>query len=845
MGQSCILDWTEPIASPPTRQQDTSSDRPRKRLRHAHYPSDLVHTKKRSPLLTLLTSESLPLESSTDRDRNAMAPKRSRSPDSDENEQSRDRVHINLTPRPPRSSIFSYLRDVDAHSQASSITSSKVSKISRNSSSAKRLRVAELRETGSIRASFDDDEEHPISLEPLVQQLRDIDEGYGILPRDLQSDLAGERVRPWMFGDKLPFRASDLPDVRIARKIYRLARRCFLENLSESSWNTDVHSKVLEWVLRDSSSSDELLDYRCCSTAEILPEYRPEHAPSKAVDFCICIQPEADSEQHDTIHSLCRNRPAMSINHTDWGDLTKNPIAISIVAKGPEQSYDTALLQVATWHSSQWESLCWGRQPFDPIDAIEFMAGIIVIKHDWYFVATDLDGKGHARTFERLPLGSTETVLGIYKLSMALLTLLQWARKRYWPAFQSDILEDIEEEGTSILCGQPSPSPTFRGPTSAMASIASVDVDTKVQKGLEGTKFQASTLKKLAGGSVNWIYLAELSTPLDDGTTEVLVKHGEPYMATKPEFPLTLLRCSIEVETLRSLSGCSSFGTSDSTAPHNFIVRTPNFYHFDYKTSNQIQEFLPNGIDLKEYALRHYSAPTPQSLEPQCRQLGSAVGRWLKGFVKWSAQQTKHRELVAWNGLAQDVRHMVNFAWLYDRIKDFPAILDDVKDTLEEVEQMAAAERKDESKHQIIHGDFWMGNIVLPNAQIQEGTKVPLFVIDWECTQLGLPSVDFGQMIAEMYALWLYKSITAGLWMMEGFINAYGTVSQDFAFRAAIQTGTHLLCITTTFPGWGTPEQVEKVACVGRDIIVHAWKKDHSWFEKSELACLFRPVADR
>lgn len=118
-----------------------------------------------------------------------------------------------------------------------------------------------------------------------------------------------------------------------------------------------------------------------------------------------------------------------------------------------------------------------------------------------------------------------------------------------------------------------------------------------------------------------------------------------------------------------------------------------------------------------------------------------------------------------------------------------------------------------------------------------------MFVVDWECTQLGLPSVDFGQMIAEMYALWLYKSITAGLWMMEGFISAYGNTSEDFAFRTLIQIGTHLLCITTTFPGWGTPGQVEEVACVGRDIIVHAWKRDRSWFEKGVLACLFSSVS--
>lgn len=115
-----------------------------------------------------------------------------------------------------------------------------------------------------------------------------------------------------------------------------------------------------------------------------------------------------------------------------------------------------------------------------------------------------------------------------------------------------------------------------------------------------------------------------------------------------------------------------------------------------------------------------------------------------------------------------------------------------------------------------------------------------MLVIDWECTQLGLPSVDFGQMIAEMYALWAYKSITAGIWMMEGFIEAYGNASQDFAFRTAIQTGAHLLCTTTTFPGWGTPQKVQEVARLGRDIIVHAWEKDAAWFERGDLACLFR-----
>lgn len=118
-----------------------------------------------------------------------------------------------------------------------------------------------------------------------------------------------------------------------------------------------------------------------------------------------------------------------------------------------------------------------------------------------------------------------------------------------------------------------------------------------------------------------------------------------------------------------------------------------------------------------------------------------------------------------------------------------------------------------------------------------------MFVIDWECTQLALPSTDVGQMIGEMYALWRYKSITAGLWMMEGFVAAYGDISEEFALRTALMTGTHLLCTTTQFPGWGPPEKVEEVARLGRDIILHAWKKDRAWLKKTELACLFKSGA--
>lgn len=76
-----------------------------------------------------------------------------------------------------------------------------------------------------------------------------------------------------------------------------------------------------------------------------------------------------------------------------------------------------------------------------------------------------------------------------------------------------------------------------------MAANDPTVIDIKVKKSLEGTRFESSSLTPLSGGSVNWTYHATLAEPLEDGVTEVMVKHGETHMMTKPEVALTLIRC--------------------------------------------------------------------------------------------------------------------------------------------------------------------------------------------------------------------------------------------------------------------------------------------------------------
>ncbi|KAI1816217.1 kinase-like domain-containing protein [Poronia punctata] len=373
-----------------------------------------------------------------------------------------------------------------------------------------------------------------------------------------------------------------------------------------------------------------------------------------------------------------------------------------------------------------------------------------------------------------------------------------------------------------------------------MATLTREEIESKVLETLVHTPYAPSSLRPLSGGTANFIYHATLKSPLADGTKEVLIKHSEGYIANSPAFKLTLSRCKIEEECLGALAKFPIEGKADIPGEASFVVRTPKLYHYDGQNNTQIQEILLNGKDLKTYALQTFTANTPEPERPLCLQLGRALGRWLRKFHDWSATETGLRDIVTQNVELQQLKHMINFSWLLDRVEQFPSILEEAKDVFEEVKAMAARELQDESKLQVIHGDFWTGNILLPDAPIQGGADIPLFVIDWEMSQVGVPNLDVGQMIAELYEMKLYKDITAGLWIVEGFVQGYGRVSDDFAFRTAIQVGAHLISFGTSVQGWGTPEQVETVARTGRDIILHAWRKDGTWFESSDLACLFK-----
>lgn len=162
----------------------------------------------------------------------------------------------------------------------------------------------------------------------------------------------------------------------------------------------------------------------------------------------------------------------------------------------------------------------------------------------------------------------------------------------------------------------------------------------------------------------------------------------------------------IEGECLKELA---PFRTNPhQTSTFQYVVRAPKCYLYDDATNTQIQEYLPNGINFKTYALQNFPSPTPKSLRPQCHQLGKALAQYIMGFNR-KTDAKLHEELER-NKAMQALKHMINYDWLLQRVDQFPSILEEAREVFVKVKEQALDELNAVPEDlKPIHGDLWPG----------------------------------------------------------------------------------------------------------------------------------------
>ncbi|EXF82231.1 phosphotransferase [Colletotrichum fioriniae PJ7] len=361
----------------------------------------------------------------------------------------------------------------------------------------------------------------------------------------------------------------------------------------------------------------------------------------------------------------------------------------------------------------------------------------------------------------------------------------------------------------------------------------------EVKAELAGTPYSFKSARLLSGGTTNFIFHVKLLEPLLDGTVEVAVKHGEGFVAQSPDFNLPTSRCRIEESCLKDISALPPYTSG------KISVATPKLFYFNEETNTQVQAYQPSPLSLKNYAIHYFVASSLgiSTLEPvmsQCLDIGKAVGMWLRSFHDWSnsKKQLKFRDIAAGNKEMQTLKQWMNYERLPKSITRYPDILGDCNDIFADIVDSVKREMVDEKALQVIHGDFWTGNILLEGKPWDDEHN-RLLVVDWEMCQLAVKPLDLGQMIAELYELKLYKDMEAGIWLIQGFVSGYGVMDDDFAFRTLLHVAVHLIGFGTTVQGWGTQDQAKAVASEGREILKNAWAKDRGFFEKHPLGCIF------
>ncbi|KAJ4244797.1 hypothetical protein NW762_014374 [Fusarium torreyae] len=249
-----------------------------------------------------------------------------------------------------------------------------------------------------------------------------------------------------------------------------------------------------------------------------------------------------------------------------------------------------------------------------------------------------------------------------------------------------------------------------------MASLDIIHTDEQAQsliRKLEDIPYACSSLKRLSGGSANYVYRGVLDRPIpsQDGSLTsktIIVKYSLSHLPGNVEFALDLSRCGVEKSMLEHLKG-SSLASRPVIVPHIY------FSHRDSQGNIQVQEDFPQAKDMTS-SMR---SPVLNGFLDQSVMISVSheVGSWLRSFHEWTSasQQAEFRQRIGCNEPMQKLKHQVTYGTFMNILQNFPSILQDNIEILEKVKQRAESELEDltsvkEREHYgIIHGDFWMG----------------------------------------------------------------------------------------------------------------------------------------
>ncbi|GJC90455.1 hypothetical protein ColLi_13293 [Colletotrichum liriopes] len=347
-------------------------------------------------------------------------------------------IDIEATPRQPKS--FRPSLPARTSSQRSNVSSSRLSPKKQLVDRQNKPWPILVRQYGPDEAGL------PSSLRQLWKDLARYSRGTKVIAKSAEEEITAAKatsphldtIEPWYYDDTATRdELGPSPPVTQVLSLLADAKVCSNEGFCEASWNMTVHREVLKLAMRQyTPTSDEEVFFIPCPTAKIMDAYTDTRGPSRKVDFCMLIEPQGLAA--DAIRAIQYQDQlfSQSLNHTDYQPLRRRPVALSIETKAPGEGINDAQSQLLVWLEAQWrvlERLSNRAEP--PLPLPEFLPGVIVEGHQWYFVASTRS-KTETILWMKQLIGTTEEAIGIYSVVCTLQYLAHWIRAVYWPAFQ-------------------------------------------------------------------------------------------------------------------------------------------------------------------------------------------------------------------------------------------------------------------------------------------------------------------------------------------------------------------------------------------------------------------------
>jgi hypothetical protein len=329
-----------------------------------------------------------------------------------------------------------------------------------------------------IRAINTRDNPIPPGAAQLCLDLRRIGTCNGIIPFDIKSKAA-EYIKDFRMNDANFMAGDDETAAPVTKEdkgssfarnlstdevwnfvveISEAAAECLDDSLPESSWNTEVHSRVLQLALRGywrcrgiwytDVSASKIHDL---SLLPLLANGTPMQ--SKMVDYALLIKPDENLTRRITAKLRTEGRP--SINHSMAEHLRFSPIAISIETKRAAIGEDDAHVQLAMLVAAHFARLRQltaavtadtkppNDRPFHP-PKLPILPIVVVQGHDWKLMIAEAVSPHQVKILRDIHLGSTDSLLGIYRLMAEIRRLACWVDEEYRPWF---VREALGEDG--------------------------------------------------------------------------------------------------------------------------------------------------------------------------------------------------------------------------------------------------------------------------------------------------------------------------------------------------------------------------------------------------------------